>query len=206
MDGRYITEARTAAVSAVSAKLLAREDAACPRRSSASGVQARSHLDALSPRPIAARGPRLEPDAGTSRGVRQRRCAGLTRGDGHAGGAAARRGGRRRPRSCSPRRLASRSSRTTGSRPGAHRRSRRLPPGPARDARARSSDAPVSFVDSRAGALAEAGDVVLPIGEGALARRHIAAELGDWPAASRPADERRRRSRSSSRSGWQWRI
>jgi ornithine cyclodeaminase/alanine dehydrogenase-like protein (mu-crystallin family) len=46
MDGRYITEARTAAVSAVSARLLARADA----RTLAiigSGVQARSHLEAL---------------------------------------------------------------------------------------------------------------------------------------------------------------
>ena len=47
MDGRYITEARTAAVSAVSSKLLARPTA----QSLAivgSGVQARSHLEALS--------------------------------------------------------------------------------------------------------------------------------------------------------------
>ena len=47
MDGRYITEARTAAVSAVSSSLLARRTA----QSLAiigSGVQARSHLDALS--------------------------------------------------------------------------------------------------------------------------------------------------------------
>jgi alanine dehydrogenase len=47
MDGRYITEARTAAVSAVSSSLLARKTA----RSLAiigSGVQARSHLEALS--------------------------------------------------------------------------------------------------------------------------------------------------------------
>ena len=46
MDGRYITEARTAAVSAVSSKLLARPTA----QSLAivgSGVQARSHLEAL---------------------------------------------------------------------------------------------------------------------------------------------------------------
>jgi len=47
MDGRYITEARTAAVSAVSTSLLARKTA----KSLAiigSGVQARSHLEALS--------------------------------------------------------------------------------------------------------------------------------------------------------------
>ena len=47
MDGRYITEARTAAVSAVSSRLLARKTS----QSLAiigSGVQAQSHLDALS--------------------------------------------------------------------------------------------------------------------------------------------------------------
>jgi alanine dehydrogenase len=46
MDGRYITEARTAAVSAVSARLLAREDASV-LAILGSGVQARSHLVAL---------------------------------------------------------------------------------------------------------------------------------------------------------------
>ncbi len=47
MDGRYITEARTAAVSAVSVKLLAREDAHV-LAILGSGVQARSHVEALS--------------------------------------------------------------------------------------------------------------------------------------------------------------
>jgi len=47
LDGRYITEARTAAVSAVSAKKLAREDASV-LAILGSGVQARSHLEALS--------------------------------------------------------------------------------------------------------------------------------------------------------------
>src|SRR5579862_4032985 len=46
MDGRYITEARTAAVSAVSAKKLAREDARV-LAILGSGVQARSHFEAL---------------------------------------------------------------------------------------------------------------------------------------------------------------
>jgi alanine dehydrogenase len=46
LDGRYITEARTAAVSAVSARLLAREDAQVLAILGA-GVQARSHLNAL---------------------------------------------------------------------------------------------------------------------------------------------------------------
>lgn len=47
VDGRYVTEARTAAVSAVSVKKLAREDAAV-LAILGSGVQARSHFDALS--------------------------------------------------------------------------------------------------------------------------------------------------------------
>lgn len=46
MDGRYITEARTAAVSAVSAKALARPDAT-RLAILGTGVQARSHLEAL---------------------------------------------------------------------------------------------------------------------------------------------------------------
>jgi len=46
MDGRYITEARTAAVSAVSARLLARADASVLAILGA-GVQARSHLAAF---------------------------------------------------------------------------------------------------------------------------------------------------------------
>jgi alanine dehydrogenase len=47
LDGRYITEARTAAVSAVSSRLLARKTAAS-LAIIGSGVQARSHFDALS--------------------------------------------------------------------------------------------------------------------------------------------------------------
>jgi len=46
LDGRYITEVRTAAVSAVSVKLLAREGAGALAMIG-SGVQARSHLDAI---------------------------------------------------------------------------------------------------------------------------------------------------------------
>jgi alanine dehydrogenase len=53
MDGRYITEARTAAVSAVSAKHLARTDAKT-LAIIGSGVQARSHLEAYAEvRPLA---------------------------------------------------------------------------------------------------------------------------------------------------------
>jgi thiomorpholine-carboxylate dehydrogenase len=47
LDGRFITEARTAAVSAVATRYLARKDAAV-LAIIGSGVQARSHLEALS--------------------------------------------------------------------------------------------------------------------------------------------------------------
>lgn len=47
VDGRYITESRTAAVSALSVRHLAREDATV-LAIIGSGVQARSHLDAIS--------------------------------------------------------------------------------------------------------------------------------------------------------------
>src|SRR5262245_47888343 len=47
LDGRYITESRTAAVSAVTSRLLARKNAAS-LAIIGSGVQARSHLEALS--------------------------------------------------------------------------------------------------------------------------------------------------------------
>jgi alanine dehydrogenase len=47
LDGRFITEARTAAVSAVSSRVLARKDAAS-LAIIGTGVQARSHLEALS--------------------------------------------------------------------------------------------------------------------------------------------------------------
>jgi ornithine cyclodeaminase len=40
------------------------------------------------------------------------------------------------------------------------------------------------FVDSRTGAFAEAGDVVIPINEGAFGREHIAGELGELAAGT----------------------
>ena len=58
MDGRYITEARTAAVSAVSARFLGRADAAT-LAIIGSGVQARSHLEAYQRRAPAERSAHL---------------------------------------------------------------------------------------------------------------------------------------------------
>jgi ornithine cyclodeaminase/alanine dehydrogenase-like protein (mu-crystallin family) len=45
-------------------------------------------------------------------------------------------------------------------------------------------------VDSRAGALTEAGDIVGPIREGAITERHIVAEIGEVFAGRHPGRER----------------
>ena len=59
------------------------------------------------------------------------------------------------------------------------------------------------FVDSRTGRFAEAGDVLIPIAEGAITRDHIAGELGEARRRTCPGPiARRTRSRSSSRLGW----
>ena len=73
MDGRYITEARTAAVSAVSARLLARGDAGV-LAILGSGVQARSHLQGVQPRARAARRQGLEPERTYIGASLPRRC------------------------------------------------------------------------------------------------------------------------------------
>ena len=62
LDGRYITEARTAAVSAASARHLRAPGCARARRLG-SGVQARSHIEAIAARRDARRDSRLGADA-----------------------------------------------------------------------------------------------------------------------------------------------
>ena len=42
------------------------------------------------------------------------------------------------------------------------------------------------FVDSRTGAFSEAGDIVIPIGEGAFDRSHVAGEIGEVAAGTVP--------------------
>ena len=165
MDGRYLTEARTAAVSAVSAKLLA---APGPTTLAilGSGVQARSHVDALARVSRPRRGARLEPDRGAPRGVR--------RGDGRQ-------------------RLRARSAPWRPPTPPRAARPHRAHDG-RDDARASSADVADGahvcavgacrpdqremdgalvararvFVDSREAALHEAGDLVIPDPRGAL--------------------------------------
>ena len=183
VDGRYITEARTAAVSAVSVQQLARPDA----RTLAivgSGVQARSHLEAI-------RHVRSLADVRVWRPNADRRAA-------FARTAAAETG-------LPIRAMASASEAVRGAdlvvlatasktpviadadvAAGAHIAAvgacrpdeREMPP--ALVARARV------VVDSRAGALQEAGDLLLAIADGAIDASHIAAELGEVVAGGAP--------------------
>lgn len=176
MDGRYITEARTAAVSAASAKHLARPDARV-LAVLGSGVQARSHIDALTRvRPfeevrVWGRDPG---HVGTlveaiTPHVRARVVASSSAGEAAAGADVI------ALVTASPEPVLARGSVRDGAHicaVGACRPDQReMDTALVRDARV--------FVDSRVGALAEAGDLVIPIREGAIDASHIAGELGD---------------------------
>ena len=176
MDGRYITEARTAAVSAASTKHLARPDARVLAVLGA-GVQARSHLDALT---------RVRPfDEIRVWGRHTGRVTTLLNDA---------------PAHARARLVAAESAEAaaTGAdvivlvtasrepvlkrewvRDGAHI----CAVGACRPDQREMDTALVRaarvFVDSRTGALAEAGDLVIPIKEGAIDASHIAGELGD---------------------------
>ena len=176
VDGRFITEARTAAVSAVSVKLLARRDAS-RLAIIGSGVQARSHLAAIGLARDLSEVRVWSPNADN--------CAAFAR--------------EMQPR-CNAPIVIARSAQdavdgadlvvlATASRDavvrnewiasGAHVSA----VGACRPTHREMDTALVSrarlFVDSRTGALAEAGDVVLPIAEGAFDQSHIAGELGE---------------------------
>jgi alanine dehydrogenase len=190
LDGRYITEARTAAVSAVSSRLLARKTS----QSLAiigTGVQAHSHLEALSRvhnlRTVSVWSPQKQhrdrfaaicngsdPEHDV-RGQTRYKVAAVD----HAGEAVA---------------GADVIVLVTSSptpviedgwvKPGAHVisvgacRPNQREMDPALVARARL------FVDSREAALVESGDVVMGIQEGRFTREHIAGELGELVAGT----------------------
>ena len=172
LDGRYITEARTAAVSAVSARHLARKDARV-LGILGSGVQARSHYEAL----------RLvrqfsEVRAWSPTRERLHRFAAETGGRAMDSAEAVVRGADvvvTVTASSTPviqsewvadgtHVIAVGSCRPT---------QRELDPALVQRARL--------IVDSRAAALKEAGDVVMGIAEGRWTAAHIAAELGELP-------------------------
>ena len=173
LDGRYITEVRTAAVSAVSTRLLARNNAQV-LGILGSGVQARSHFEALSLvrkfREVRAWSP--NPD-------RLRQFGAET-------GALAMKSAEEVVRNAdvvvavtsSPTPVVQNEWVSDGAHiiaVGSCQLSRReLDPALVERARL--------VVDSRAAALKEAGDVVMGIAEGRWTAEHIAAELGELPA------------------------
>ncbi|MGH9349744.1 MAG: ornithine cyclodeaminase family protein [Vicinamibacterales bacterium] len=176
MDGRYITEARTGAVSAVSARYLARPEAST-LAIIGTGVQARSHLEAFSEvrrlRDVRIWSPaqasrerfvdQMQPHAGVPLHAAQTAEEAVRGADLIV--------------------LATTSATpvvdVSWIAPGSHIVSVGAPRpyereiDPALTARARL------FVDTRAGALAESGDLVMGIAEGRFDRDHVSGELGE---------------------------
>jgi ornithine cyclodeaminase/alanine dehydrogenase-like protein (mu-crystallin family) len=173
LDGRYITELRTAAVSAVSTRHLARTDAKV-LGILGSGVQAHSHLKALSLvrdfREVRAWSPnreRLQKFAAATGALAMNSAEQAVRGADVVVAATA-----------SPNPVVQSEWVADGTHViavGACLPSQRELD-PALVARSRL------IVDSRAAALKEAGDVLMGINEGLWTENHIAAELGELPA------------------------
>jgi ornithine cyclodeaminase/alanine dehydrogenase-like protein (mu-crystallin family) len=185
MDGRYITEARTAAVSAVSARLLARPDASVLALIG-SGVQAHSHWEAL---PLV-------------REFREIRCWSPTRANLD----------RFVSEHHSVRAAATAEQAITGADVIALLTSSTVPViknhwvkdgacvisvGACRPNQREMDPDLVAcarlIVDSRAAALQESGDIVMGIGEGRFGPDHITAELGELvinPTIAQQSDER----------------
>jgi len=181
MDGRFITEARTAAVSAVSVKLLAQPEAS-RLAIVGSGVQARSHLEAIGlVRDLAevrVWSPTQDHRTTFAREMQVRTTAPVT--------VAA--SARQAVEGADLVVLATASREPVVSRewiaPGTHI----CAIGACRPDQREMDGALVShgrlFVDSRAGALAEAGDIVIPMAEGAFDETHLAGELGEVAAGT----------------------
>jgi alanine dehydrogenase len=176
MDGRLITEARTAAVSAVSTSLLARDDAAT-LAIIGSGVQARSHLEAIGHvrglRAVRVWSPSADRLGAFVRDMQPRTKAGIVA---CASARDAVDGADIIVLATSAREPVIRGEWIAG---GAHI----CGVGACRPDQREMDTALVArgrlFVDSRAGALAESGDVLLAIKDGAFDDTHIAGELGE---------------------------
>lgn len=176
LDGRYITEARTAAVSAVSVQRLARPDATS-LAILGSGVQAQSHLEAIRHvrtlsdvrvwSPTAANRESFARDAAAATGLAVRACA--------SSSDAVRGADIIVLVTASKTPIVNDADVADGAHicaVGACRPTQREMP-TSLVARARV------FVDSRAAALTEAGELLIPISEGAITAEHIAGELGE---------------------------
>lgn len=176
MDGRYITEARTAAVSAASTKHLARRDARV-LAIFGTGVQARSHADALT---------RVRSfDTIRVWGRNPARASALAAELSAAlpGRIDAVASAREAADGADVIALATASTQPVLQREWIRDGTHVCAVGACRPDQREMDSALVKnarvFVDSRDGALAEAGDLVIPIAEGAFDASHIAAELGD---------------------------
>jgi ornithine cyclodeaminase len=181
VDGRYITEARTAAVSAVSVDLLAHPQAST-LAILGTGVQARSHLEALS-RVRRLQDVRVWSPCEAHRGAFvEAHCAGGSAHITAAGSAheAVHGADLIVLATASPTPVIA----SDWVADGAHV----CAVGACRPTHREMDAALVArsrvFVDSRAGALAEAGDIVLAIGEGAITPGHLAGELGELLAGT----------------------
>jgi ornithine cyclodeaminase/alanine dehydrogenase-like protein (mu-crystallin family) len=176
MDGRFITEARTAAVSAVSAKHLARSDAAT-LAIIGSGVQARSHLEAIALvrdlEDVRVWSRSEDNRTKFAREMRSRVNAPITVA---AAAEEAVDGADLIVLATSAREPVVRSEWIAD---GAHV----CAVGACRPDQREMDTELVRrgrvFVDSRAGALAEAGDIVIPLKAGAFDETHLAGELGE---------------------------
>jgi ornithine cyclodeaminase/alanine dehydrogenase-like protein (mu-crystallin family) len=176
MDGRYITEARTAAVSAVSVKLLARPDASS-LAIIGSGVQARSHLEAI--RHVRALSEvRVWSPTAHHREAFAAEMSAATGLPVHAKDSAA-----EAARGADLVVLATASAVPVVSDDAIEAGAHICGVGACRPDQREMPTAVVArsriFVDSRAGALKEAGDILLPMRERAIDEHHIAGELGE---------------------------
>ena len=176
MDGRYITEARTAAVSAVSADLLARPDAG-RLAILGSGVQARSHLEAI------ARVRTLREVRIWSRTEARREAFVADMQSQVTAPLVAAASAREAVDGADLIVLATASREPVLSNAWVADGAHICAVGACRPDQRETDTAVVRrarvIVDSRAGALAEAGDLVIPIREGAFDASQIAGELGE---------------------------
>ena len=176
MDGRYITEARTGAVSAVSARYLSRADAST-LAIVGTGVQARGHLHAFKDvrqiREVRVWSPRRPSRERFVRDVQPH--AGMPVHAAESAEEAVRGADLVVLATASPQPVVN----LRWIAPGSHIVSVGAPRpdqreiDPALTARARL------FVDSKAAALAESGDIIMGIAEGRFGPDHIAGELGE---------------------------
>ena len=183
MDGRYITEARTAAVSAVSVKHLAREEAGV-LAILGSGVQARSHLDAIRHvrrlrevrvwSPTAAHRDRFAAEMATATSLRIVPVSSAAEATSGADLIVLATSSPTPVLDVSDVELGTHIAAVGACRPDQREMTAAL------IARARV------FVDSRAAALKEAGDILLAQRDGAIGDNHISGELGELPLGRVP--------------------